>query len=377
MRVLLDASSLLPPRTGIGNVTANLVKSLLRLDKVHEYTLFLNSLRRPLPNSLKRLFRENVRLRRWRVPGPWLHKAWKNWNVPPLEWLAGKADILHAPASILPPLHSAAQVLTLHDCYFMRRPEHCHEMGGLYMRETLPKRIQQCSAIICVSEFTRQETLELLPVEPARLQVIYSGVDRDRFFPLSREETRERMAGWNWPSQFFLTVATLEPRKNLETLLEAVHLLKQRGKDFPPLVCAGGKGFQHKQLFEKLHDLNLEKEVFFPGFMEPADLLAAYNACQALIMPSRYEGFGLPLLEALACGAPLLASDIPPFHEAAGNNALYFDPESPESLADALERANYGWGERQAIKQNNLTRARQFSWNQTARKTLAVYENLV
>ncbi|NQU43599.1 glycosyltransferase, partial [bacterium] len=181
MRITIDASSTMPPRTGVGNYTWHVVRELLRLDHLNEYTLFFNSLRRPLPEGMGGGLDGRVTLCRRRFPGPWLHRAWKRWGRPSMERLAGPADLVHAAASIVPPVREARRVVTLYDCYFMRRPDHCHDLGGLYMRETLPALLPRCDAVICISHFTRREALEFFDLDPGRVHVARPGVDRDFF----------------------------------------------------------------------------------------------------------------------------------------------------------------------------------------------------
>lgn len=375
MRIALDASSLLPPRTGVGRYTYHLVRELLRLDHVNDYTFFLNSLRRSVPEELNGALREGVHVRRRHIPGAWLHRAWRRFSWPPFETLAGPADIVHAPAGIIPPVRETPLVLTLHDCYFMRQPENCHALGGRLMRETVPGRIQQCAAVICVSYFTRQEALDLFGLDPDRVHVVHSGVDHEMFRPISDPSRLENARGrLNLPNQFFLHVGTLEPRKNLEGLLRAMARLKRIMKEPPKLVCVGAEGFQTSPIHRAFAELKLQDDVFFTGYV-PDDLLPEiYNLATALAAVSSYEGFGLPVLEAMACGVPVVASEA--FREAAGDAAIYAPPDDPDLLARALKQVAGSLELQVEMRRKGLERARGFSWRETARKTLAIYERV-
>jgi len=378
MRILIDASSLLPPRTGVGNYTFNLLRELLALDSLNEYTLFFNSLRRPLPRHPAWTGRANVVVRHWRVPGPWLHRAWQWFRFPPVELFAGRADIIHAPAAIVPPSRrGAAMVVNVHDCYFMLHPEHGDSLGGLYLRATLPRALRRCQAVICLSEFTRGEVLEFFEIEEGRTSVAHPGVDTSVFHPMRESERLEAVrVRLNLPRDFLLTVATLEPRKNLETLLRAMARLRDILSDPPVLVCAGAEGFQSAALYRLMTDLRLSPNVAFTGYVPDEDMPVLYNMALALVMPSLYEGFGLPVLEAMACGTPVIASDIPALREAGGDVAQYAPPTDPVAMAEAMRDLVLSDSRRTAAYERGLARAAGFPWRETARKVLAVYERL-
>ena len=378
MKITIDASSLLPPRTGVGNYVFHLVRNLLRMDSVNHYNLFLNSLRRSdaeLPSIVGG--RKEVSVKRNRMPGPWLHRLWRYAGVPSMDFLAGSADVVHAPATILPPVRHGKLLVTLHDCYFMRHPEHCHSLGGLYMRETLPKRIRDCAAVICISEFTREEALKFFDIDPARLHVIYLGIDHERFRPIEKSELLKNTGQISvpLPKDFLLTVGTLEPRKNLEGLCRAVARLRELRPDAPPVLCVGASGFQTEGLARLVADLHLSDRMIFAGFVDHATLPILYNKALAVIAPSLYEGFGFPVLEAMACGTPVIASDAAAFREAGGDAvAAYASATDPEAMAEAIAGVIDSDEVRQEARARGIERTAQFSWEETARKTLAVYE---
>ncbi|MFP4580399.1 MAG: glycosyltransferase family 4 protein [Candidatus Sumerlaeia bacterium] len=378
MRIGIDASSLMPPRTGIGNYTWRLVQALPELNPNVEYRLFLNSLRRPVPEEVQGLAGDNLRIRRRRIPGPWLHYCWKRWQGPSWEFLAGPADVVHAPASILPPTRKARRVLTLHDCYFMRRPEHCHRLGGLYMRETLAGHINECDAVICVSDFTRSEAIELLGLDPRKAHVVHSGVDGDLFRPVPEPECMEHLnKNFLLPLDYILTVATIEPRKNLSGLFSSYAQLRKIMDHSPQLVCVGDEGFQTEETFEVLDKLGLRDHVFFTGYVDNYQLPFLYNMAALVAIPSIYEGFGLPLLEAMSCGAPLVVSDIPPFREVGGDGAVYAGVNDHAAWAQSMRRILESEGEKIELRRKGMARAALFNWRNTARQTLAVYEQLI
>jgi glycosyltransferase involved in cell wall biosynthesis len=377
MRITIDASSMMPPRTGVGRYTYELVKALVSLDQINDYVLFCNSLRRPLPNEEALVGAGRSEIMRRRIPGPWLHGAWRVLGWPPMERLAGRSDIVHAPASILPPRGDAARVVTLHDCYFMRHPEQCGALGGLYMRKTLPTALHTCDAVLCVSEFTRDEALDLFDLDPSLLHVTRLGVDRDRFHPVTDVETIEAVRReLNLPHEFFLTVATLEPRKNLAGAIRGMAHLRSLLATPPKLVCVGAQGSEMGNLRRLVRNLGLGNDVFFTGPVRGDLLPALYSMALALIEPSFYEGFGLPVLEAMACGTPVVANNIPALREVGGDAVRLVDATDPESLARDLKDLAESPARRVAMSRAGLEHSATFSWRQTARETLGVYNML-
>lgn len=245
------------------------------------------------------------------------------------------------------------------------------------MREILPRGLRECDAVICVSNFTRDEAMELFDLEPDRLHVVPSGVDRDFYRPIGESKELEAVRGKrNLPMSFFICVATLEPRKNLEGLLRAMARLREIMPDPPKLVCVGRRGFQATGLRRMVRDLNLGNEVFFIGYVERREIPILYNLALALVVPSFYEGFGLPVLEAMACGTPVVSSDCPALKETGGAAARYVSPTDADQLAHALKSLSLSATLRVHMRRKGLEHARNFTWRETARKTLGIYEKV-
>jgi glycosyltransferase involved in cell wall biosynthesis len=257
----------------------------------------------------------------------------------------------------------------------MIRPAECHALGGLYMRESLPKRLRTCAAVICVSDFTRREALRFFDVDPRRLHVVPSGVDLDIFRPIQDGDMLGRIrAKYHLPSEFLLSVATLEPRKNLDGLCRAYARLRETMSDPPRLVCVGGKGFQMERIRRVVEDLRLGDGVRFLGFVDHGDLPAIYNLALMTVIPSLYEGFGLPVLEAMACGTPVLASGAEALRETGGDAAAYAEATDPGQMAEAMKSLILSDSRRRELRAKGLDRVKEFTWQETARRTLAIYE---
>ncbi|MCX7011253.1 MAG: glycosyltransferase family 1 protein, partial [Candidatus Sumerlaeota bacterium] len=332
MRIGIDASSILPPRAGIGAYARGLLEALTRLAPAHQFVVFLNSLTRPQPRE-PFYERPNVTVRRWRLPGALLWRAWRHLNFPPVDWLTGAVDVFHTPGTAIPPQSHGACVVTIQDLYFIKHPEQCDALGGQCLLATLARRLPAIDRIITPSETVRRELLACYDVAPERVRAIPLGVDVQRFAPIDDPARLNAVrAKYGLPADFLLTVATLEPRKNLDGLLRAYARLKQSMGRAPALVLAGAAGWKSESIEETLRDSGLRgrrggvsagrvddvDDVFFPGYVADEDLPALYGAARLFVLPSHDEGFGLPVLEAMACGTPVLTSQAPALEEVGG-----------------------------------------------------------
>jgi len=374
MIIGIDGSSILPQRTGVGNYTFHLLRELAALAPGEErFRIFLNSLRHPFPKDAAFLRNPRFEVRRWRLPGPWLVNAWRCWSKPPIEWFVGQCDVFHSASTYIPPQRHGARVTTIYDLFFLRHPEQCHRLGGQYYAEYLPRVAPSLDRIIAISRSTAADVAELLSIGPDRVRVVYGGVD-ERFKPVTDPEAlAETRRRHGLPSEFLLTVATLEPRKNLPRLLQAYRLLRGMGQEPPPLVLVGASGWKNSELRQTIAQLGLGNRLVFPGYVPDGDLPAIYSMASVFALPSLYEGFGLPLLEAMACSTPTVASATSSLGEVAGGASLTVEPTDVEAIAHAMKEALENETTRARLKRAGLERARQFTWRRCAEETLAVY----
>lgn len=376
MKIGIDASSILPRRTGIGNYVLNLLKALLAIDSKNEYVILLNSFsqKTPIPEFLKK---DNVRIIRRRIPGPLLINSWRLFNFPPIESLIGKVDIFHSPASYIPPQMFGLKVTTVHDLYFYRSPDNCDKLGGQFLLKTLPKRLQNIDKIIVPSFFTRKELIELLHVPEEKIAVVYEGVDLDFF---AREISEEAAMGilkeYCLPFNYILAIGTLEPRKNIEGLIIAYKRLHEILLHPPRLVIGGQAGAQSEKLREMAIQYNLQKHIIFTGFIPQEHLPYLYRNALVFVYPSSYEGFGLPALEAMSSGTPVIASNAPALVETARDAAVIVDPENFPQMAERMKEIITSHKLREEYRIKGFQTAKLFSWTMTAKKTLKVYEDL-
>lgn len=313
------------------------------------------------------------------------HHRLEKWSLP-LEVLRLRLDVLHYPDFIAPRLSPGATVVTIHDLAFMHYPEILDNEARHYYGQ-VRESVHRADAVIAVSEATRQDVCELLEISPNRIDVVYEAAAA-HFTPyaIPAGERRTIGMGGSMPERnghvslvqegtFCLFVSTLEPRKNLSTLLRALRICRNRGKHYH-LVVAGGRGWYDDVIFQDVRDLGLGDSVLFVGQVGNDDLVWLYNACVVYANPSLYEGFGLPVVEALACGAPSLVADTGSLPEVAGDAAWLLPPRDAEAWADAIERLWENPDERAKLKAKGPRQAARFSWERAARETLAIYRRV-
>jgi glycosyltransferase involved in cell wall biosynthesis len=282
---------------------------------------------------------------------------------------SAKVQLLHAPAFVGPLLGSVPFVITVHDLSFLRYPEGFRKGNRLYLSSFTRWSVLRARRVIAVSESTKRDVVRYYGISPDIVDVVHNGVD-PCFQPLSASETTAFRAKQGLPERFFLFVGTLEPRKNVIRLIESY---AQLPADRPPLMLVGGKGWFYDEIFACVKTLGLNDDVRYVGFVPPEDLPKWYNAATLLVYPSLYEGFGLPPLEAMACGTPVLTSKVSSLPEVVGEAGLLVDPTDTEALTDAMNRVLGDQELRDEMGAAGLIQAQGFSWQKTARCTAGSY----
>lgn len=360
MKICIDMRPALSQSTGVGVYLQNLVGALAALDHGNEYHLFSSSWKeRYTPAAFGPNFR--IHDRRW--PVGILNYTWNRWNFPAIESLTGsELDVAHSPGPLMMPARRALRVITVHDLYFYAHPETTSREIRRDYAALVKRHCEQSDAIIAISDYTRQQLTERLNIPPSRIYTIRHGADP--FFaeaPAPGEQDRV-CAKYNIRGPFFIFAGAREPRKNLPALLQA-HRSLEPGTQ---LVLAGPRGGEP----------SAGRDVVETGYVAREELRALYHQAIALVMPSRDEGFGLPILEALQSGTPVVASSIPAFHEVAGDAFLPVDAENVDSIADGMRRIRDDGSLRQQLIARGRERVRRFSWSEAAGKTLELYQNL-
>jgi len=285
-----------------------------------------------------------------------------------------RLDVLHSPVNVVSMGVSTPQVVTVHDLAFHHFPEQYPGMKQRYLKAMTRLSIRKAAAVITVSEATRRDVIDVYGADPERVIAVPNGVD-DTMRPLADDEVSQFRERNRLPDRFVLFLGTLQPRKNIEVLIRALALLAD-DIDWP-LVIAGARGWMYDSLFALVDELDLKERVRFTGHVPAEDLVFWYNAATILIYPSRYEGFGLPLLEAMACGTAVIAANTSSLPEVVGDSGLLVEPDDVEGFTAAMRTLAGDDSYRQQLEQSGLDRAASFTWRNTARQTVDIYHHVL
>jgi glycosyltransferase involved in cell wall biosynthesis len=294
----------------------------------------------------------------------------------PVEWFAGPVNLFHSPNFILPPVKQAKTLLTVHDLSFIRHPQGAVDSLRRWLEKVVPRSLARADHILADSASTRQDLIELFSLNPDLITVVGAGVE-ERFQPVTAPGRLAALRQqYRLPADvsFVLSVGTLEPRKNFTGLIKAYGASPVRESHH--LVIAGGKGWLYDEIFAAAAASPVPERIHFTGFVADADLPALYSLADIFAYPSHYEGFGIPVIEAMACGAPVVCANNSSLPEVAGQAALQITAADTAALASALHQLAVDASLRQQLIAAGFEQARQFSWSNAARRLLAVYQSL-
>jgi glycosyltransferase involved in cell wall biosynthesis len=379
LQVVLDAGPAVHQRAGLSRYTERLAAHLLaeQGDRL-ALSLFYNTHSgHSLPPTLQGASVRTVGLGQlaWRLSV--LATQILGW--PRYEALLPPGHLYHATEHLLPALRRPA-VLTVHDLIFERYPAHHTRRNRLFLQVALPRFVQAAAAIIAVSHQTRQDLIELYGTPAEKIHVIYQGIDTT-FAPASPTavaEVRQRYSPGvgGSPRPYLLMVGTLEPRKNHLTAMRALVRLKAAGLPHR-LLIAGGEGWHFAPIRDQVEELGLAADLSFAGYVPLADLAPLYSGADCVLLPSLYEGFGFPVLEAMACGAPVICSNVSSLPEVAGDAARLVPPLDDAALAAAVKAVLTMPELRHSLRERGLRQASNFRWSQCAAETVALYAEVV
>jgi glycosyltransferase involved in cell wall biosynthesis len=320
--------------------------------------------------------RQGMQVRRphWSTTAPLGRIAWEQ-AVAPFVLRRDRIDVLHAMAFVAPLLSPCPTVITVLDLSFLLYPDAFRTFKRSYLRLMTRLSARRARQVIAISESTRRDVISRLGVPAERVQTVYCGVD-PRFEPLPTTEVATFRRQEGLPERFVLFLGTIEPRKNVSRLVEAFAQLLATDPETTSdlyLVIAGGKGWFSEPVFAQVEKLGLGDRVIFPGYVPEEDKALWYNAAMCFCYPSLYEGFGLPPLEAMACGVPVVTSNASSLPEVVGDAGLTVPPEDTAALCEALRRLTVNPALRAELAQRGRARTRRFSWAEAARQTVGVY----
>jgi len=369
--IYLDISAAVHRRAGLGRYAESLTRALASAGP-DRYALFYNRERGIEPLiGLEHLPTRTVAL----GYKPWRMLVWLGQLARlGLDRLLPGATIFHATEHLLPPLHSVPTVLTVHDLIFRHLPQHHKPLNRWYLNLTMPLYCRRADHIIAISERTKRDLVAAYGLPPEKVSVVYEAAD-PRFRPQSAAALAAVRTRYGLPERYLLFVGTIEPRKNLRRLLVAFESLYAEGLT-GALVIVGRRGWLYDDFFAALERSPARDAVIFPGYAPDEDLPAIYAGAQALVLPSLYEGFGLPVLEAMACGTPVATSSTSSIPEVGGEAALYFDPTDVEQIVETTRRLLRDAALREEVRARGLAQSVRFSWERAAQETSDVYNRL-
>jgi glycosyltransferase involved in cell wall biosynthesis len=379
VRIAIDARPAVSARmTGVGHYTRELIVRLPEIDPRTTYVAwYLNAPRALRPWRWDRRFfprRSNLVERWWPIPAKWFERASMKWELPQIEWLT-RFDVVFAPNFVPPPTRSRRLVLTVHDLAFRLHP-HTAPMATRRWLGRFDRALRQAAHVIVVSEATRQDLLRLYPVEPDRATVIHHGIDLERFRPAAEPDVERIRRRHGIEEPYVLFLGGLEPRKNLPTLVRGWAAVPDEVR--PGLVVAGASvpwnpegRLELERALSGLSD-RARSQVVLTGYVGHREKVALLAGATALALPSLYEGFGLPILEAMAMGTPVITSNVSSMPEVAGDAAVLVDPRSPSTIAGAIESLVRDEDLRRRLHVAGRDRVRAFSWEEAARRHVEV-----
>jgi len=367
MRIGIDARLVYYQQAGITQYILRLIEGLAQINEGDEFII----LQHWRDNSI---FVKSPNFRRRAIFTP-SHHRFEQRSLP-LELLLTRLDLLHSPDFIPPFQRRWKSVITIHDLNFLAYPHFLTPEAARYYGQ-IDQAVRRADGIIAVSESTKRDIVRLTGVRESKIQVIYEGTN-PVFRPLNgyEDEIRAMKRKYGITKDFILFVSTIEPRKNIPTLLRAFRRLLDDYHADVQLVLAGRKGWLFDEVFRTANELRLEGDVLFLGRVPTSDLVLLYNAARAFAFPSLYEGFGLPPLEAMACGTPTVVSNVSSLPEVVGDAALLVDPNEVDELTVALWRLLSDEELRQQLIAKGFKRVQCFSYEKMARETLELYHRV-
>ncbi len=378
MRIGIDIRCLMQPNySGVAEYTSNLLKNLFNLDKNNQYLLFYNA-RQNVEYNLPKFNYPNVKFKGFKYPNKLFNLSLKVLRYPKIDNLLEHTDIFFIPNLNFIALSKKCQkIITIHDLSYEISPHFFSHKRQWWHKIINPRQlIANCDKIIAVSQNTKNDLINLYKIPDTKIKVINSGIDQQLYKKIEKDDYHfaEITKRYQLPKQFIFFLGTLEPRKNVESLIEAFNQLKKR-PEFKnlELVLAGEKGWHYQNIFKLIEKSPYKKQIKYLGYIPKAEKPYLYNLAELFIFPSYYEGFGLPALEAQACGTPIIASLNSSFPEILADSAFLVASDNLTELSQAISQVLSQPELKQNLIHKGFENAKRFSWAKTAEQTLKLF----
>jgi glycosyltransferase involved in cell wall biosynthesis len=363
MRIGIDATPILLRKGGIGYYTYNLLDHLTRVDTQNEYILFETTQKEP-ESPIPFISRPNVRS----IYTPKMLQKWRCRKE--------RIDLYHGTNFRLRGKGRKGNIVTIHDLAFKHYPHFLKKKFGQFLSFLKTKRdVQRANRVIAVSAHTAKDVVEFFKIDTEKVRVVYHGVDPDFRPDVPRASILEMKEKYHiLAPQYILWVGTLEPRKNLRTLVQMYDQLKGLHDEYH-LILAGGLGWQYEDILQMTQTLGSKVQI--TGYLPREDLVSLYAGAALFVYPSLYEGFGMPLLEAMASGVPIVAARTSSIPEVIGNAGILVDPLNISEMGEAVRRVLTDRSVSSSLREKGMARAREFTWDRAARETLRIYQEVI
>lgn len=375
-RIAIDYTPAYEQGGGIGRYVRELTSALSHVDNQNQYSLFVAGAKTEhLPPTLS----NNFYWKPSRISPKWFARLWHRARLPiPVEIFTGSINLYHATDFVLPPTYPHTKtLLTVHDLSFIRVPDAATPSLRAYLNQVVPRSVKRASHILADSPATKDDLIDLYDVLPAKVTVLLSGVD-SRFKPIQDlnkiKAVREKYRLSNYT--YLLSVGTVQPRKNYSRVIRALAKLRAKGHDIHYAI-AGGKGWLDDEMYQTIKETGLENFVHVLGFVDDKDLPTLYTGAHCLVITSLYEGFGLPILEAMATGTPVITSNLSSLPEVAGNAGILIDPLNVDEISNAIQDVITDSNYRQKLINAGFEQVKYFTWNRSAQQLKSIYEELL
>ena len=379
MRIGIDIRLIGKKRTGDETVIFNLVKNLALIDSESEYVLFTDISDEKNIAEIERELRIERRDNFKIISLPANKFSWNFWTLP-TYLRKNPVDIYHTQYITPWFVSKKIKIVTIiHDISFNFFPQFIKFSDLFFLKMLIPISLRRADKIIAVSEFTKNEIIKFYKISPEKIECVYNAIS-DEFLnnKVSEEQLKETKNKYSFPDKFILYIGTLQPRKNIPHLIEAFVRIKDKLGDFKLVICGNKKAHNYDRRIENsIKTNNLGDEIIFPGFIDEEDKQAVYKLAHVFAFPSLYEGFGIPILEAMSQKVPIISSDIPSLREIAGDSALYFDVAFLDDFSQKMYDICIDNKLREELIQLGNERVSFFSWEKSAGKLLAIYKNLL
>jgi len=372
MRIAINTLPLLANKAGAERYTENILKYISKVDKDNEYSLILSKINKQYyeikQNNFKNMvYKVNTRSRLLRIFGEqfYIPLITKRLNI----------DVFFSPCNIVPRFVSSPAVVMLFDLHWFIFPEIFNKLKLAYLKKSIGRSVQNSYKILTVSENSKKDIIEIFKIPEEKIKVIYVGLD-----PIFKKENDEDkrngvMSKYGINKKFILSVCQLHRRKNILRLVKAFSNLKEQEKINHKLVIVGGKGDGYSEIISFINEKAIN-DILITGCIPDEDICLLYNAADLMVYPSLYEGFGMPVVEAMACGCPVVTSNVSSLPEVVGDAAVLVDPYSDENIADAIYSVISNKPPREGLIEKGFKRAKEFSWEKAAQETLKIFEEV-